>query len=93
MTYLNGKEVLPAELLAQIQQYCSGGLIYIPQEEGTRRAWGNGTGIRQELDERNCMIREKRRNGSSLMDLAEEFHLSTNSLKKILYAPAADRKM
>lgn len=85
MTYLNGKDILPEELFIQVQEYCAGKLIYIPKKDGTRQSWGNSTGIRKELDERNQMIREKKKNGCSLKELTEEFHLSIYSLKKILY--------
>ena len=85
MTYLNGKEILPEQLLMQIQDYCDGGLIYIPQKEGKRQVWGSGTGIRDDLNNRNRIIRDKKKNGSSFNELAEEFHLSVNSLKKIVY--------
>ena len=37
----------------QVQEYCAGELIYIPKKDGTRQNWGNSTGIRKELDERN----------------------------------------
>lgn len=53
MTYLNGKDILPEELFIQVQEYCAGELIYIPKKDGTRQSWGNSTGIRKELDERN----------------------------------------
>ena len=66
MTYLNGKDILPEELFIQVQEYCAGELIYIPKKDGTRQSWGNSTGIRKELDERNQMIREKKKNGCSL---------------------------
>lgn len=85
MTYLNGKDILPEELFMQVQEYCAGELIYIPKKDGTRQNWGSSTGIRKELDERNRMIREKKKNGCSLKELTEEFHLSVYSLKKILY--------
>lgn len=85
MTYLNGKDILPEELFIQVQEYCAGELIYIPKKDGTRQSWGNSTGIRKELDERNQIIREKKKNGCSLKELTGEFHLSIYSLKKILY--------
>ncbi|MDF2588634.1 MAG: hypothetical protein K0S41_2475 [Anaerocolumna sp.] len=30
MSYINGKEVLPENLVSEIQKYVGGGLIYIP---------------------------------------------------------------
>ena len=85
MTYLNGKNVLPKELFQQVQHYCSGQLLYIPAPSGHRKGWGEETGIRRELAARNQIIREKKRRGSTLEELAEEFHLSVSSLKKIIY--------
>ena len=85
MTYLNGKNVLPKELFQQVQRYCSGQLLYIPAPSGHRKSWGEETGIRRELAARNQIIREKKRRGSTLEELAEEFHLSVSSLKEIIY--------
>ena len=73
MTYLNGKDILPEELFIQVQEYCAGELIYIPKKDGTRQSWGNSTGIRKVLEERNHIISDNNKNGCSLKDLTGNF--------------------
>lgn len=43
MAYKNGKEVLPASLLREIQKYIQGELIYVPTKEEVRKRWGEKT--------------------------------------------------
>lgn len=43
MSYVNGKEVLPDNILSEVQKYFGGGLIYIPLPENERCKWGSRT--------------------------------------------------
>jgi len=85
MSYINGKEVLPDNLLSEIQKYYSGGLIYIPLADRTRCKWGTRTTTKSELDRRNQEICYKKKMGSSIQELMEEYHLSYDTIKNILY--------
>ena len=85
MAYINGKEVLPMELLQEVQKYFKGGVIYIPDIDGNRRQWGTKTNTRMMLRARNAEIKAKKKNGSSITELMEEYHLSYDSIKKIVY--------
>ncbi|SOC18096.1 hypothetical protein SAMN05880501_11038 [Ureibacillus xyleni] len=85
MRYVNAHEVLPKELLEQIQQYVQGDLIYIPKPEKKRVQWGALTGERQRLQERNAHIKRLYQQGESLQTLAEDYHLSVETIKKIVY--------
>ena len=40
MSYIKAEEILPEELIRQIQKYVDGVYIYIPRKPGTRHAWG-----------------------------------------------------
>lgn len=84
MKYENAKDVLPPELIAQIQKYAAGKLIYIPQKEEPK-AWGSLSGSRQKLLKRNQRIYNEYREGKSIGKLAEEYFLSVDSIKKIIY--------
>ena len=86
MAYINGKEVLPEYLLKEVQKYFKGGIIYIPESENGRREWGSRTNTRKELKLRNIEIKDKKINGASINELMEEYHLSYDSIKKIVYA-------
>ena len=49
MRYIKAEEVLPGELIAQIQQYVDGVSIYIPRKAENRQPWGCATTYRREL--------------------------------------------
>ena len=85
MSYVNGKEVLPDHILAEIQQYYSGGLIYIPSKGEERCKWGTKTATKRQLEKRNQEIRAKKNNGASIWELMEEYHLAYDTIKKIIY--------
>lgn len=55
MKYENAKEILPAQLLAEVQKYVGGKLLYIPVENESK-SWGEASGYRQKLLKRNYMI-------------------------------------
>lgn len=85
MSYVNGKKVLPESVLSEIQKYFAGGLIYIPLLEEERRKWGSKTGIKAELHQRNQEILQKKNKGLSIQKLMDEYHLSYDTIKKIIY--------
>ena len=55
--YKNAKDVLPDDLLEAVQRYLQGETLYIPVK-GSRRPWGERTGAKKDLAERNQAIRE-----------------------------------
>jgi Mor family transcriptional regulator len=84
VSYRNGKDILPTELLLEIQKYIQGEIIYIPREEKTRAAWGQLNGTRTLLDRRNNEIYILYKNGHSADELVEKYNLSEDSIRKIL---------
>lgn len=86
MKYIKADNIFPEELLKQIQKYVQGELIYIPNPKGVRKKWGETSGYRVYLDHRNSEIREKFLVGLSIGQLAEEFCLSIESIKRIVYS-------
>lgn len=85
MRYDNASDILPAELLKEIQKYAAGKLLYIPSGE-EKRAWGETSGYREQLQKRNRMIRNKYAHGITVSELADEYFLSLDSIKKIIYS-------
>ncbi|WJY27583.1 MULTISPECIES: CD3324 family protein [Sporosarcina] len=85
MNYVNAKKVLPEELLAAIQQHIQGETLYIPKQRGERLRWGTASGSRHTLDERNREIRRQFTEGERIGDLAAAYHLSADTIKKIVY--------
>ena len=85
MRYLNASEILPDELLREIQKYTQGETLYIPKEN-ERKKWGENSGSRSYYIERNSKILEKyRENGCSMQELADEFNMSVESIRKIIF--------
>ncbi len=84
MKYENAKEVLPEYLLTEVQKYAGGKLLYIPVENESK-SWGEVSGYRQKLLKRNVMISNRYQTGATLSELAEEYFLSLDSIKKIVY--------
>ena len=87
MSYIKAEDVLPEDVIRLIQQYVDGVSLYIPRKMENRRAWGCGTKYKTELAERNAAIRAAFDRGESVGALAEEFHLSPKSIRRILQKP------
>ena len=88
MKYENARDIFPPELLAQIQRYVSGKTIYIPAAETKR--WGESSGYRRCLRDRNREIRSAFASGQSIERLAEAFCLSPESIRRIVYSKKED---
>lgn len=81
--YKNAGDILPQELLCALQEYLEGQLVYIPVR-GERRAWGERSGARAALRARNEEIRAGYAHGESPDRLAERYHLSVDTIRKIV---------
>ena len=84
MSYIKAEEILPEELIRQIQKYADGVYIYIPRKPGTRRKWGQKTGYKAELKARNERICSDYAEGTSVSVLSQRYHLSGKSIRRIL---------
>ena len=56
MKYVNAKDVLPQELIEQLQNYVQGSYVYIPKKEDTIKSSDKKTDYRIELEKRNAHI-------------------------------------
>lgn len=86
MKYVKGNVIFPEKLLKEIQKYIQGEFVYIPQKDGSRKQWGEKSGQRERLARRNKEIREKFKNGVSIDRLTKSYHLSHDTIKKIVYS-------
>ena len=84
MSYRNAKEILPAKLLAEIQRYAQGEIIYIPKQDEEKIKWGTKNGSRKKYDKRNSDIRDLKRGGMTVDEIARVYYLSADSIRKIL---------
>lgn len=88
MKYVKAQELLPEELLRELQGYMQGvpGYLYIPAPAGSRRAWGSQSGSRQALEVRNAQMRQAFAQGTGLDELAWRYHLAVETVRKIVYS-------
>jgi Mor family transcriptional regulator len=88
LNYRNGKDFLPELLLQQLQEYVEGEMIYIPRRNEQRAGWGAVNGTRFKLEKRNREIHLLYRSGMTVRELAERYHLSIDSIRKVLQKQA-----
>ncbi|MCI8558379.1 MAG: hypothetical protein HFI19_11555 [Lachnospiraceae bacterium] len=85
MKYMNANEILPAWLVEELQRYMQAGYIYIPAKAEQHKSWGELSGYRKELEKRNKKIISEYKQGASMEELAEYYHLSVYAIRKIIY--------
>ena len=85
MKYINAKNLLPDALVKELQSYIQGGYLYVPADQAQQKRWGEASGYRQELQQRNRQIVEEFQNGTSMEALAEKYFLSISAIRKIIY--------
>ena len=90
MKYKNGRDVLPPDLLVEVQKYLCGEILYIPKKDEVKASWGQLSGLRQEVRQRNVRIFDCYLKGASIASLTEDFCLSEASIKKIIYTNKAN---
>jgi len=86
MKYINADSIFPEELLKEIQKYVNGGMIYVPKSKEFYKKWGENSGSRNYLNGRNHEIRQKFAFGVTIDQLSEQYFLSRDSIKKIVYS-------
>ena len=84
MSYRNAKEILPACLLEEIQQYVKGEIIYIPKQDEEKIKWGTKNGSRKKYDNRNNDIKALKNGGMTINEIAVVYYLSADSIRKIV---------
>ncbi len=85
MKYLNAQAILPDALVKELQAYVQGGYIYVPVGQEQQKRWGEVSGYRQELAQRNQQIKEEYLSGVSMKCLSEKHCLSLYAVRKIIY--------
>lgn len=91
LKYRNARTVLPERLFRELQQYVRGGIIYVPRDEEARAGWGEKNGTREKYASRNKEIVLLYKSGVSKYEIADRYHLSEYSIKKIIQAAASRR--
>ena len=84
MKYIKADSVLPIALVEELQSYIQGGYIYVPSRKDSKKKWGELSGCRYEIEQRNRKIRKDYQQGKSV-ELADIYYLSVHSIRKIIY--------
>ncbi|GKX67197.1 CD3324 family protein [Inconstantimicrobium mannanitabidum] len=84
MRYEKAQNILPKDIVELLQQYIDGGYLYIPRKEDSKKSWGENSGIRNSLKQRNREIFNKYNQGVSVKELTEEFYLTEYSIRRII---------
>ena len=85
MKYVKAQAVLPKSLLAEVQKYVQGEMVYIPKDPAQHKGWGENTGAKSALSQRNANIVQVFKSGATVAQLAESYNLSEDTIKKIVY--------
>jgi len=84
MDYKNARTILPDHLIQKIQEYIDGDTLYIPRKCTHKKGWGELSGSRALLDQRNKELYQKYTDGDSIHELSNEYFLSTKSVQRIV---------
>lgn len=82
MKYINANQLLPQELVEQIQEYVQGEYIYIPIKD--KRTKESATDYKIELEKRDAHIYTKYLEGVSNRQLSQIYNLSESSIRRII---------
>ena len=92
MSYINAEDVLPKNLIDEIQKYIDGQLIYIPRKNENVLAWGEKNGTKVKLAERNQMIVNRFYSGETITELSQAYYLSEKRIQGIIHEYESSKK-
>jgi Mor family transcriptional regulator len=84
MKYLKAQNILNEEMVEAIQQHIDGVYLYIPRKGENKKPWGENSGIKQELYDRNRRIYNEFMTGISINSIAESYYLTEHSIRRII---------
>ncbi len=85
MKYINAADVLPEDLLKELQIYVQGNLLYIPSDSTPIR-WGEKSGSRIYYLKRNSEIKKTYQAGKSISQISDLYGLAFDTVRKIIYS-------
>jgi len=85
MKSAKAQALLPDNLLAEIQKYIQGEVIYIPKPHNDRKRWGENNGAKVQTAQRNSEMQQSYRAGVAVVELADFYGLAEDTVRKIVY--------
>ncbi|MBP3352645.1 MAG: hypothetical protein J6L65_09615 [Lachnospiraceae bacterium] len=92
MSYINAEDVLPKNLIDEIQKYIDGQLMYIPRKNENVLSWGEKNGTKIKLAERNQMIVNRFYSGETITELSQAYYLSEKRIQGIIHEYESSKK-
>ena len=86
MRYIKAADVLPEELLREVQRYADGAYLYIPRISENRLSWGDRTRSKEETARRNRDIYARFQAGEGPRELAGAYFLTEKTVRRIILA-------
>lgn len=84
MGYVKATEILPADMIEQIQKYVDGEVVYIPKQNNRKKSWGENTDTKRILSVRNAKIYDDYQNGMTIRKLAQKYFLAEKSIQRLI---------
>jgi len=84
MGYIRAEEILPEHIVALLQEYAEGQMIYVPKKKEHKALWGALSGARDQLGHRNIAIYREYLAGVKVAQLAEKYYLTEKSIQRII---------
>lgn len=84
MRYVKAQDILPQELLKELQQYVDGAYLYVPRRQENRLSWGARTQSRLETARRNRDIYLRFLGGEAPEQLAGAYFLTEKTIRRII---------
>lgn len=84
MKYEKAQNILPEDVIELIQEYIEGGYLYIPVKRDNKKAWGENSGAKDSLKERNREIFNLYNQGISIKEIARKHYLTEHSIRRII---------
>ncbi|WP_419725618.1 CD3324 family protein [Terrisporobacter petrolearius] len=84
MKYENANDILPSYIIEILQEYIDGKYLYIPRKENNKKSWGEESGFRQELNNRNRKIIKEYNNGKTVKEISKDYYLTEHSIRRII---------
>ena len=84
MKYEKAQNLLPQNVIELIQEYMDGGYLYIPTKCDNKKVWGENSGAKDSLKERNREIFNRYNEGISIKELNKQYYLTEHSIRRII---------
>lgn len=84
MKYKKAQDILPNHIIELLQEYVEGEYLYIPIKNNTKKSWGEKSGLKKEISERNKEIYNRYKNGIEIKELINHYYLTESSIRRII---------